>query len=93
MINLRLNGSTCIIKCLTQEIFDAPSLVGSFLTVKHSGFLKNGTLRYPFYWRLSEKQFQPLVITHFKQMNEMKYILRNIHLIGEMIVIEEIWLI
>ncbi len=62
MTGLRSNGLTCIVKCHTQELLDIPPSIGSFLTVKHSGFLKNGTLRYPFYWRLAGKQVQLLVL-------------------------------
>ncbi len=62
MIDLRSNGLTCIVKCHIQEILDVPPPTGSLLTVKYCGFLKNGTLRYPSYWRLTELQDQLLVM-------------------------------
>ena len=72
----------------------SPPPIGSLLTVKHSGFLKNGTLRYPFYWRSTEQQAQPLVkINSFFRKEIIDEYFRNIHLIGENKVIKEICLI
>jgi hypothetical protein len=67
MIDLRSNGMTCIVKCHTQQVLDDPPPIGSLLTIKHSGFLKNGTLRYPFYWRSTGQQTQSLVIFCFEK--------------------------
>jgi hypothetical protein len=90
MINFRSNGLTCIVKCHTQHVLDVPPPIGSLLTVKHSGFLKNGTLRHPFYWRSTEQLPLPLVIRLKEMINGY---FRNIHLIGENKVIKEICLI
>ena len=94
MIDFRSNGLTCIVKCHTQQVLDVPPPIGSLLTVKHSGFLKNGTLRHPFYWRSTDQQSQPLVekICDFKKDIINEYF-RNIHLIGENKAIKAICLI
>src|SRR5688572_637145 len=47
---LRRNGRECIIGC-AQRVLDNPPSIGSIITVKHLGYLQNGTLRHAFYWR------------------------------------------
>jgi hypothetical protein len=42
----------CVVGCSTVTL-EAPPLIGSVLAVKHSGYLKNGILRNPFFWRIS----------------------------------------
>src|SRR6185437_11300147 len=44
----------CIVGCNQPQILDSPPTIGSLLTVKHSGYFKNGALRNPFYWRSKE---------------------------------------
>ena len=61
---------TCIVKCHTQQILDQPPPIGSILTIKHSGFLKNGTLKNPFYWR-STGQLQFMVKLVLTLRNEL----------------------
>jgi hypothetical protein len=47
----RSNGAQCLIGSHLQSNA-LPPKVGSLITVKHSGYYKNGSLRHPFAWRL-----------------------------------------
>ncbi len=47
---VRSNGLECMVGC-HPEVVDVPPKIGSLITVKHSGYFKNGALRNPFYWR------------------------------------------
>ena len=40
----------CIVGCHSKIIYSPPP-IGSLITVKHSGWYKNGTLRHPYFWR------------------------------------------
>jgi DNA ligase-1 len=46
----RPNSIQSIIGC-NAEVCNNPPEVGSVLTVKHSGYFSNGTLRHPYFWR------------------------------------------
>ena len=41
----------CIVGCHQSQIIESPPPIGSLLTIKHSGYFKNGILKHPFYWR------------------------------------------
>jgi hypothetical protein len=49
--NIRTDGIELVVAC-TESVLTNPPPVGSVITVKHSGFYKNGTMRHPFYWRV-----------------------------------------
>jgi hypothetical protein len=50
----RSNGMHCIVGC-SPVIRETPPTFGSILSVKHSGYFKNGTLKNPFLWRTTNK--------------------------------------
>lgn len=47
---VRTNGMECIVGCTPSILSNIPT-IGSVITIKHSGYYKNGTLRHAFYWR------------------------------------------
>ena len=51
---------------MSSGIIDNPPPLGSIITVKHSGYYKNGTLRHPFYWR--EKTEIPCIASERKPL-------------------------
>ena len=36
-----------------SKVIDSPPEIGSIITIKHCDYFKNGTLRHPYFWRIT----------------------------------------
>ena len=39
-----------------SKVIDSPPEIGSIITIKHCDYFKNGSLRHPYFWRITNQE-------------------------------------
>ena len=39
-----------------SKVIDSPPEIGSIITIKHCDYFKNGSLKHPYFWRITTNQ-------------------------------------
>ena len=64
----RQSGLKCTVIC-DHRILNNPPKIGTILTVKHSGYYSNGTLKAPFFWR--ERNTEDIILNQWPLQSNM----------------------